>query len=785
MYWMHHAVRAHDNPALDTALTLGNHFGLPVVVYQGLAGHHKYNSDRHHTFIMEGARDVQQEFDRKRVRYIFHLSPVPGESSPLHGLTNLAALTISEDFPAPPFPTWSLQLAQKSNSAFWVVDSHCIAPMQLISKRYNRAYAFRNATEQLHEDRLESEWSDVIPEIAPYEKDLGIQSITLSKHNIADLCQTCLIDHSIAPIPHTVGGSQAGYARWRRFKKEGLSTYHRHRNNPTPPSSKGVSRLSPYLHHGHISPFRIAREAAYTKTQGAKKFLDEMLVWRELSFNLCFHSSNLTSFAILPAWAQDTLGKHKSDDRNIIYSWETLARGKTDDLLWNLAQRSLLSHGELHNNVRMTWGKALLNWTATPQDALDLLFELNNRYALDGSDPNSYGGILWCLGLFDRPFSPELSISGSVRPRPTSQHMKRINMDAYKAHVSRSTRSDTLSVGIIGAGMAGLMAARILQDHNVEAHIYEKSRGPGGRMSSRRIDDYSIDHGAQYFTARHEIFQRYVESWTQDGIAAEWHGRLGVINKAGHIEYKPVSTSRFVGVPRMSAITRHLSNDLHIEYNTRVERVKRAGEKWVLHDENGVISEHHEGLIITTPPEQATPFLHEIPALENTVRTVEMQPCWAVLLTFDQPLAIDLDGIFFNDFPLSWASRNNSKPARISKESWVLHGSPSWSLEHLENSPNFIAKVLTECFFKAIGHIPIDPIFAKAHRWRYAIAKNPLDTGFLWNESSRIAICGDWCSMSRVEGAFLSGIAGASAILRATSTIPQTSPGQQLDAFKA
>ena len=164
----------------------------------------------------------------------------------------------------------------------------------------------------------------------------------------------------------------------------------------------------------------IAREASESRTQGADKFLDELLIWRELAYAFCFYRQDHESLSAVPAWARDTLDEHKRDPRPALHSWETLARGRTGDKLWDAAQRSLLMHGELHNNVRMTWGKALLNWTPDAQSALAMMIDLNHRYALDGRDPASYGGILWCLGQFDRPFPPARS-NRRNRARPFDQ----------------------------------------------------------------------------------------------------------------------------------------------------------------------------------------------------------------------------------------------------------------------------------------------------------------------------------------------------------------------------
>ena len=173
------------------------------------------------------------------------------------------------------------------------------------------------------------------------------------------------------------------------------------------------------------------------RSKGAEKYLDELLIWRELAYTFCFYRPDHETLAALPDWARESLSEHEPDARPAINSWETLARGTTGDKLWDAAQRSLLIHGELHNNVRMTWGKALLNWTPDAKSALAAMIDLNHRYALDGRDPASYGGILWCLGQFDRPFPPARRIFGTVRDRSTKEHAKRLDPDHYFRHATR------------------------------------------------------------------------------------------------------------------------------------------------------------------------------------------------------------------------------------------------------------------------------------------------------------------------------------------------------------
>ncbi|GLC46057.1 hypothetical protein PLESTM_001820400 [Pleodorina starrii] len=417
----------------------------------------------------------------------------------------------------------------------WAVDTACIVPMQLVGRAYDKAYAYRSATEGLRRQRLRAVYSPSVAAVASAaataadaaaaaagegggaavaatttavtaaaaggaprgpldlflrtnrstapcqsqngdgaaatQRGRGTASMSIDEDLRREVASTrgtagdgdgsgsgrCPlgwpsldlqrpdldlgalaaslrgVDCSVAGVAHLVGGSTAGYGRWDAWRRRGgVARYAATRNDAMQRS--GTSRMSPYLRWGMVSPFRIAREAAASGGSGAGKFLDELLVWRELSYSFCFHRyRQLHSVAVLPRWAQDSLAAHATDPR-VTKTLQQLEAGTTGDRFWDAAQRQLAAHGELHNNVRMTWGKALLGWCASPQGALEATLHLNHRYALDGCDPASYGGVLWCFGLFDGPKeAPATLVSGALRRRPTGAHSRRLDPSAYAA----------------------------------------------------------------------------------------------------------------------------------------------------------------------------------------------------------------------------------------------------------------------------------------------------------------------------------------------------------------
>lgn len=763
LYWAHHALRAHENPALETAAELALELDRPLLVYQGLGGRHRYNSDRHHRFILESARDFAAELSGHGLSLCFHLPQDPAVPGPLTSLLARATAMVSELYPVPPFTAWyPRHAARHPELPFLLVDAACVLPMTRSTKRPTRAFQFRRAHADEQRERATAPWPAPSSWPRPYLGDSAFELFELGG-NLDEAIARCRIDHSLPAVADTPGGTGAGYLRWEDFRDHRLAHYHRLRDDAA--LTDAVSRLSAYLHYGCVSPLRIAREALAQGGEGADKFLDELLTWRELSHHFCHLSDELESFKALPGWAAETLREHRPVAPGRTYDWETLLRGVTGEPLWDLAERSLLRRGELHNNVRMSWGKALLPWAPRPERALKLMIDLNHRLALDGNDPNSYGGLLWCLGQFDRPF-PKAAVWGSVRRRSLARHAERLDMGRYARSVSRPAAGRRLRVAVVGAGMAGLSAARVLEDQGHEVVVVDKGRGAGGRMSTRRQDGWRFDHGAQYFTARDPRFLRHVMAWRDRGLVESWPARVGVIENGGARGLSG-ETERFVPVPGMNAVCREMAAELQ-DYRSgwRLGIAMREGAAWRLESDRGATLET-DALILTVPPDQA-PGLLAGPAADAVGRALEamvMEPCWAVMAVLDRPLLEDWDAAFVNQGPLSWICRQAAKPGRPAAEAWVLHASAEWSRAHLEDEAEHVAPALLEAASVLPGARPATAEWSAAHRWRYALAREPLQVEALWFGDHALAVAGDWTCGSRVEGAFLAGAAAAGRVM--------------------
>ncbi|MCA9543931.1 MAG: NAD(P)-binding protein [Myxococcales bacterium] len=760
VYWMRLAMRAHDNPALAVAQTAAATLGLPLLVYQGLDERGPYANDRHHTFILEGARDVAVELANAGVQYAFHLGR-PGHRGPhLKTLAAQAALVVTDAAPVPFLRRWAAAVAQVA--PLWMVDASCLVPLTASGEAPTRAFTFRDEHAALRRQALARDPFGPAP--APARSPaapvpLPFAPLDLAGVDLAACVAECEIDHTVGPVPDTPGGTRAGRARWAAWRDRHLHAYHRKRNDAAVVSS--TSRLSAYLHYGMLSPFEVAREANAAGHDGAQKFLDELLVWRELAWHWCHHTPDPEAFAALPDWAQDTLRAHAADPR-AVRGWETLVRGRSGDPLWDLCQTSLLRHGELHNNVRMTWGKAIAGWTADPQAAIDTLVDLNHRFALDGRDPASYGGLLYSLGLFDRPFKPEAPVLGAVRTRSTTAHAERLDLGRLAARFERPRRHLPARVGVVGAGMAGLTCARTLHDHGLPVTVFDKGRGPGGRMATRRSDDAHFDHGAQYFTARDPHFLRFVQAWAADGHVAPWQGRFARWDK-DRLVPDPPPTPRWVGVPRMSALTRHLARELDGRWGVQVRAVSRESGEWWLTDDAGGRHGPFDAVVVAIPAAQAAPLLGEAPALAAEAAAAKLIPNWTIMARFAAPLAFPFDGVRLGHDALGWIARQASKPGRPPTPAWVIQASPAWSATRLEADGAAVAEALLAAFRDLTGAPPPDRWIA--HRWRYGFSGVQTGPAQRWDGDVRLGVCGDWLRQPRVQAAWQSGAALAGRML--------------------
>lgn len=429
LYWMQMFKRVDNNHALIYAIRRANELKLPLVVYEGLKYYYPWASDRLHTFILEGVEEKRLAFEELGIRYIFYLQQHAG--SPKQTVMTLArdaALIVTDDYPCFVIPEHNRRVGERAEIPVFAVDSNAIVPMSKFDKEEYAAYTIRPKIERQRDRYLKSLPMEHV-EIRANGLEVDCPETRVTASNIAGLVAGCDIDHSVKPSVMYRGGTKNGRTRLEKFLTEILPTYDRTRNKP---HLDGSSRLSPYLHFGFLSPLEVAlavMEAdAPDEAKGA--FLEELIVRRELSFNMTAHNPAYDSLAALPAWVHATMREHIDDERPVIYSLEQLEAGETHDELWNAAQREMVETGEMHNYVRMLWGKNVIAWSPTYEIAFETLVHLNNKYCLDGRDPNSYAGILWCFGKHDRAWF-ERPVFGTIRYMTSGSTGKKFDSRKY------------------------------------------------------------------------------------------------------------------------------------------------------------------------------------------------------------------------------------------------------------------------------------------------------------------------------------------------------------------
>ncbi len=460
VYWMTTARRVEWNFALQRAADWAVELKRPLVIVEVLACGGRWDCDRFHRFTLDGMADNAQHLARRAAVYCPYVEPKSGEACKLFkALADRACVIVTDDYPVALPAEQSVD--RNAKSRIEAVDGNGLLPLRIADKAYSTARSFRRFAQTVLRDYLfEIPQPDPlagrrIPRLDSLPDDIRRRwpaadaRLLSSDFDLAHLS----ISHRVGRVAFQ-GGSRAAQKVWKHFLHDKLAQYADNRNQPEADVSSG---LSPYLHFGHISAHQIVHdllaaekwtpdrlpdrpngknEGWWKTSPGAEAFLDQIITWRELGFNACQWLKDYDDYDSLPHWAKATLAKHARDKRADVYTLDQFAAAATHDPLWNAAQRQLLTEGRIHNYLRMVWGKKVLEWSATPQDAWDTLVELNNRYALDGQDPNSYTGIAWIFGRYDRPWGPERPIFGLVRYMSSENTARKLRVKGYVRNYS-------------------------------------------------------------------------------------------------------------------------------------------------------------------------------------------------------------------------------------------------------------------------------------------------------------------------------------------------------------
>lgn len=457
LYWMIANRRLGWNFSLDRAVAWATKFEKPLVILEALRCDYKWASDRLHRFVLDGMVENARRADGRKIVYYPYLERAKGDGKGLlAALGQRACAVVTDDFPCFFLPRMIAAAADQLSVRLEKIDSNGLLPLRAAEKVYPSAYTFRRflqkslpvhlatfpAPDPISETSfttLESLPKEITERWPPASPELLERNAGLAK---------LPIDHAVGVV-NQKGGSAAAGKKLIDFLDDKLAHYSELRNEP---EREATSGLSPYLHFGHISVHQIfaelqqreswaithlsdrtdgKRNGWWGMSKNAEAFLDELVTWRELGYNMCWQNQEYAEYESLPDWAQKTLAEHEIDARETIYSLEEFEQARTHDTLWNAAQTQLVLEGRVHNYLRMLWGKKILEWTETPRAALDIMIHLNNKYALDGRNPNSYSGIFWILGRYDRPWGPERPIFGKVRYMTSKNTARKYDVTRY------------------------------------------------------------------------------------------------------------------------------------------------------------------------------------------------------------------------------------------------------------------------------------------------------------------------------------------------------------------
>lgn len=438
LYWMIATRRTRRNFGLQRAVEWCVRLGRPLVVLEPLRIGYPHASDRLHRFVIDGMRDNAEAFaGAGSVLYVPYVEPNAGAGKGLlDALARRACVVVTDEFPSYFLPRMVDAASKQLGVRLEAVDSNGVVPLRAPGRAFTFAHSFR-AWQRKHLEpflasRPEEDPLSALTDLPPapaLPREIRARWPAPTAGVLAGNLSALEIDHAVPPVAFA-GGARAAAKRLREFVGgDDTARYDEDRNHP---DRGGTSGLSPWLHFGHLSSFDvIAAIESANHVSRARAFIDQLVTWREIGLNFSFHHpDDHDRFSSLPEWARETLEKHRKDTRPAHYDRAQLEAGTTGDRVWNAAQRELRATGVIHNRLRMVWGKKVLEWGASPRAAFDTLIALNDRWAIDGRDPNSYSGIGWCFGRFDRPW-PERPVFGKVRAMSSARAEKNLDLDQY------------------------------------------------------------------------------------------------------------------------------------------------------------------------------------------------------------------------------------------------------------------------------------------------------------------------------------------------------------------
>ena len=420
LYWMQASQRLLDNHALNYAIDRANKLNLPLVVFFGITPNYPEANQRHYYFMLQGLQEVQKKLEEKGICCVFlKISPEQGAKK----LADQASIVVVDRGYLRIQRQWRNYVAIRISCPCIQVESDVIVPLEIASEKEE----FSAGTLRPKILFFKKKFLIPLKPIQPIKNNINIDIETLSLKNLSNIMNSLNVDKSVKPSSYYKGGTTEALKLLKQFIKNRLYFYKQDKNDPV---KNCVSNLSPYLNFGQISPLTIALKLKKIQNPGVEAYLDELIVRRELSLNFVFYNKYYDSYQSIPDWCKTTLSAHLNDKRDFIYSLEEFENAKTHDPYWNAAQKQMVYLGKMHGYMRMYWGKKIIEWTQFPEEAYNIALFLNNKYELDGRDPNGFAGVAWCFGKHDRPWF-ERPIFGKIRYMNANGLKRKFDIDLY------------------------------------------------------------------------------------------------------------------------------------------------------------------------------------------------------------------------------------------------------------------------------------------------------------------------------------------------------------------
>ncbi len=435
LYWAQMNRRVDSNHALLFASELADKHKLPVLFYEGLTCTYQYANDRLHTFVLQAVPETAKRLKRAGIGYVFYLRKTSRSPNDVfYQLASRAAAVVTDDYPTFIARQHNQRVPAKLDVAYYVVDASCIVPMSVIPSRQYGAYTIRPKINKVLAKYLKP--ADPLHVKKHFPEPIPEFHTEVTTHNIPQLVSECEIDHSVPPSLEHIGGRLALESRLQDFLAHKLRNYPNGRNEP---AARCTSGMSTYLHFGQVSALELAlavKDYAETHKLMSAEYLEELIVRRELAFNYTRFVEDPGDLRNLPDWCQKNMHDHAHDKHETMYTAEQLEKAETHDELWNATQNEMRKAGTIHGYYRMYWGKKIIEWSPTYQEAARFMIDTHGKYAIDGRDPNTFTNILWCFGLHDRPW-PVRPVFGSMRYMSLEGMKRKSNTRAYIEQINR------------------------------------------------------------------------------------------------------------------------------------------------------------------------------------------------------------------------------------------------------------------------------------------------------------------------------------------------------------